>query len=145
MIKVMIQVAAGSSERYYYNEQTLEYLGTRPGNHPYPYSYGFVIGTRAEDGDCVDCYLLTKDPLKAGTIVECEPVGLLLQYEGSEIDHKILATLPGQANPLGDALLHEMRAFILAIFSEHPEMLIGVGPILPREAALQHLQETAAR
>ena len=50
MIQMMVQVAAGSCDRHNYNEKTLEYLGTRPGSQPYPYPYGFIIGTSAEDG-----------------------------------------------------------------------------------------------
>ena len=57
MIQVLIQVAAGSCKRNLYDESTLEYLETRQASRPYPYPYGFVIGTNAVDGDCVDCYL----------------------------------------------------------------------------------------
>src|SRR6266496_4181600 len=120
MIKVLIQVAAGSCDKNFYNERTLEYRETRHGSRPYPYPYGFIIGTSAADGDCVDCYLITNDTLKSGTIVECEPVGLLEQDEDGEIDHKILAAIPGQDVEVGDALLLEMQEFIYAIFAKYP-------------------------
>jgi inorganic pyrophosphatase len=139
---MLIQVTAGSSDRNIYNERTLEYLATRHGSRPYPYPYGFIVGTSAEDGDCVDCYLITSDRLTAGAIVECEPVGLLLQDEDGEIDHKILAVLPGQDAALGPELLQELQEFICAIFAVYPDMKVRVGPILPREAALQHLQNS---
>jgi inorganic pyrophosphatase len=93
----------------------------------------------------VDCYLVTKEPLTAGSIVACEPVGLLLQDEDGEIDHKILAALPGQTVEVGPALEQELREFICAIFAAHPEMKIRVGPLLPREAALEHLQKSGSR
>ena len=142
MIQVLVQVAAGSSAKNFYNERTLEYLETRHGSRPYPYPYGFIIGTNATDGDCVDCYLITSDRVSAGTIVECEPVALLLQDEDGEVDHKILAALPGQDVVLGQELLHELQDFIYAIFSKYPDMRVRVGPLLPREAALHHLQES---
>ena len=144
MIQVLIQVAAGSSDKNFYNERTLEYLETRHGSRPYPYPYGFIIGTRAADGDCVDCYLITKESLAPGTLVECEPIGLLLQDEDGEIDHKVLAAIPGQVVMLGRELLQELQEFIHAIFAQYPEMRIRVGPILPREAALHHLQESGS-
>ena len=140
MIQVLIQVVAGSCDRKLYNESTLEYLETQHGSQPYPYPYGFIVGTSAADGACVDCYLITSDKLQSGTIVECEPVGLLLQDENGEIDHKILAVLPGQDAALGQELLQELQEFIYAIFAKYPAMEIRVGPILPREAALNHLQ-----
>jgi inorganic pyrophosphatase len=141
VIKVLIQVQAGSGDRKLYNEKTLEYLETRQGARPYPYAYGFIVGTMSEDGDAVDCYVLTKGGVTAGEIVECEPVGLLEQDEDGEIDHKVLAVIPGQHVDLKDELLRELQDFIYAMFSEYPEMHVSVGPIRSREAALRHIQE----
>jgi inorganic pyrophosphatase len=141
MIQVFIQAAAGSCDKNLYNETTLEYLEMRRVSQPYPYPYGFIIGTGANDGDCVDCYLITSDKQSPGTIVECEPVGLLLQDEDGEIDHKVLAAMPGQEIAFGQELLRELQEFIYAIFAEYPDMRVRVGPILPREAALAHLQK----
>lgn len=140
MIQVLIQVEAGSHEKNFYNEKTLEYRETRRGSKPYPYPYGFIIGTSAEDGDAVDCYIITKDILKTGTIVECEPIGLLEQHEDGEIDHKVLAALPGQDIELGPELLKELQDFIYAIFARFPDAQVRVGPIQPRVAALNHIQ-----
>ncbi len=144
MIQVLIQVAAGSSDKSIYNERTLEYLETRRVSQSYPYPYGFIINTHAEDGDCVDCYLITSERLTSGTLVECEPIGLLLQDEDGEIDHKVLAAIPGQDVALGQELLRELQEFIYAIFAKYPYMQVRVGPILPREASLHHLQESVS-
>lgn len=141
MIKILIQVEAGSRDKKLYNEKTLEYQRTSRISRPYPYAYGFIIGTRAEDGDSVDCYLITKDKLNSGTIVECEPIGLLEQDEDGEVDHKVLATWPGQNVELGEELLKELRDFIYAIFAQFPEVHVSIGRILPREAALDHIQK----
>lgn len=140
MIQVLIQVAAGSSERQIYDERTLEYLETRQVSRPYPYPYGFILGTDAADGDCVDCYLISRDDVTPGAILACEPFGLLLQDEAGEVDHKVLAAIPGQEVSSGEELLRELGEFIDAIFAAYPEMRVRVGPILPREAALRHLQ-----
>lgn len=142
MIKVMIQVAAGSCEKNNYDERTLEYLETRQISRPYPYPYGFVIGTNAADGDCVDCYLITKDKVTPGAIVSCQPFGLLLQDEAGEDDHKVLASIPGQDVASKEELLRELGEFIYAVFAGYPEIQVRVGPILPREAALRHLQRS---
>lgn len=140
MIKVYIQVAAGSRISNSYNEKTLEYKESREVSRPYPYPYGFILGTNAADGDNVDCYIITRDSLKPGTIVECEPFGLLEQNEGEEVDHKILASMPGQDVEISQALLQELQEFIYALFSRYPDMNVRVGPILPREAALSHIE-----
>ena len=139
-IRVCIQVEAGSTESRRYNEKTLEYRGTRQVSRPYPYPYGFILETDAEDGDNVDCYLITHEKVTAGSIVECKPIGLLEQHEGEEIDHKILAALPGQEEVVNETLLQELQAFIYAIFARFPDINIRVGPLLPQEAALDYLR-----
>src|SRR6516164_8536086 len=115
--------------------------GTRRISQPYPYPsyphpYGFILGTSAADGDNVDCYLITNASLKASTIVECEPIGLLEQDEDGEVDHKVLAAMPGQDVEVGDELLQELRDFIHAVFTQFPDVCVHVGRMLPREAAL---------
>jgi inorganic pyrophosphatase len=139
MIRVLIQVEAGSHDKKLYNEKTLEYRETRRVSQPYPYPYGFIVGTSAEDGDAVDCYLITKDKLQAGMILECEPIGLLEQYEDDEIDHKVLAAMPGQDVEVGEELLKELQDFIYSVFAQFPDIHVRVGPIQPRQAALNHI------
>ena len=141
MIKVLIEVEAGSRDKKLYDELTLEYKETRQVSRPYPYSYGFILGTRGADGDSVDCYLITNDSPKSGAIFECQPIGLLEQDEDGEIDHKVLAALPGQEVEIGQVLLQELRDFIYAVFAQYPDVGVLVGDILPREAALHYIQE----
>ena len=142
MIRVLIQVAAGSGDRKLYDEKTLEYKDTRRGSRPYPYPYGFIVGTTTQDGDAVDCYLITQDKLTSGEIVECEPIGLLEQDEDGEMDHKVLAALPGQDVRLTDELRKELQEFIQTLFSEYPDMRVSIGPLRSREAALHHIQKS---
>ena len=139
-IKVLIQTAAGSCERRLYNEKTLEYKETRRLSCPFPYAYGFILDTTADDGGNLDCYLITREKLAPGTIVTCEPVGLLEQYEDDEVDHKILAALPGEQVALDQALHQELQDFIARLFSGDPGMRVSVGPLLPRQAAEQHIR-----
>jgi len=141
MIQVFIEAEAGSRAKNRYEEKTLEYKETGQVAQPYPYPYGFILGTHGPDGDGVDCYVITKDTLKAGTLVECEPIGFLEQNEGDEIDHKVLATLPGHKVEISEELLNELRGFIYAVFAEFPDVRVRVGDILPREAAIAYIQK----
>jgi inorganic pyrophosphatase len=139
MIRMLIEAEAGSRNKSLYNEKTLELKETRRVSQPYPYPYGFILGTSSEDSDAVDCYLITNEKLNAGVVVECEPIALLEQHEDDEIDHKVLAALPDQQMKITQELLKEIQDFIYAIFAEYPEIKIRVGPIHPREAALSHI------
>lgn len=143
MIRVLIQVSAGSSEKHLFDEKTLEHKETRQIPRPYyPYPYGFIPGTTGADGDCVDCYVITEEALRPGTIIDCEPVGLLEQRENDEIDHKVLAAMPDKHVDLSEKLLKELQDFIYAVFARFPEIQVRVGSILPREAALRYIQES---
>ena len=140
MIKVCIEAEAGSREKHRYDEKTLEHIGMGRVSQPYPYPYGFIPGTKTADGDGVDCYLITHERLTPGAIVECESMGLLEQDEDGEIDHKVLAILPGQQVEMGEVLREELRDFIYAVFAAFPDVSVQVGRILPRETALRHIQ-----
>jgi inorganic pyrophosphatase len=97
-----------------------------------------AFATLREKGLSEGCMI--NERLKPGSIVECEPIGLLEQREGQEIDHKIVAALPGQHVVLSQTRLQELQDFIYAVFAEFPDEDVRVGPILPREAALKHIQ-----
>jgi inorganic pyrophosphatase len=141
MIEVFIEAEAGSCEKGVYDEQTLSYKYSRRVNRPYPYPYGFVVGTCTDDGEAVDCYLITSKPLKAGTIAQCQPVGLLEQSEDGENDNKVLAVLPGQTVDLDVGLLDTLRNFIYGVFRAFPGTKVRVGEILPKAAAIEYIRK----
>ena len=82
----------------------------------------------------------TIERLRAGTVVACEPIGLLKQNEDGEVDHTVLAAIPGQDVEVGDKLMRELRAFIYAVFAPFSDTSVHVGRMLPCEAALHYIQ-----
>ncbi len=141
MIKVLIQAEAGSHDKIRYDEKTLTRIGEGRVSRPYPYAYGFVVATTAADGDNADCYVVGNVHVKSGTIVECEPVGLLEQEETGVPDHKVLAVVVGQEAIVPDRVLEILQDFIYGVFSDFPDESVRVGPIHSRAAALQYVRE----
>lgn len=96
-INVYIEIAKGSNFKYEFNKQTnqleLDRILTDP--HVYPYAYGFIPNTLAEDGDELDVLVITKDndttPIKNDTYIDVCIVGALLMEDEHGNDHKILA------------------------------------------------------
>lgn len=61
----------------------------------YPVNYGFIPSTRMDkarsgDGDPLDVLVLAEH-LPTGTVIELQPIGLLLLKDLGELDHKVLA------------------------------------------------------
>ena len=139
MIKVFIQNEAGSDQKHFHDEKTLEYKRTITVSRPYPFPYGFILDTTSEDGDNLDCYVITEQSLKSGMLVECEPIALLEQIEDGDEDHNVLAALPGEAPEIDQAMMDTFQEFTLHVFDHIPGKEITVGRLLPREAAEAHI------
>src|SRR5688500_13081946 len=95
-MRVLIENEAGSRLKNSYDETSLLWLKAEDVSAAYPFPYGFVVGTKAGDGDAADCFVLTARKLSSGAIIDCEAVGLLEQVEDDQVDHKVLAVLPGE-------------------------------------------------
>ncbi len=92
---VFIENPAGINIKNIYNEKTFEFIKSRPYSRATPFAYGFIIGTKSGDGDALDCFIITNQPLKSGQRVTCEPLASLEYFEDDELDHKILMRIKG--------------------------------------------------
>ena len=134
-LRIFIENEAGSRTKNLYDQRTLAYLRTVDVSLPYPYPYGFVIGTRSGDDDCVDCFVLTAKLLSTGDTVTCEPIGLLEHVEDGEIDHKVLAVPAGEHRVVDDMTVQELERFIGGVFANMPGKRMDIGPVHGRSAA----------
>ena len=57
----------------------------------YPFNYGFIPNTLADDGDPVDVLVLSSKPVVPGVIIACRPIGMLEMEDEAGIDNKIIA------------------------------------------------------
>lgn len=57
----------------------------------YPCNYGYIPHTLCGDGDAADVLVLFPQPVQAGSVVRCRPVGVLKMTDESGEDAKILA------------------------------------------------------
>lgn len=139
-MRVLIENEAGSRRKNTYDEASLAFVKAEDVSAAYPFPYGFAIGTHAGDGDAADCFVLTRRALAAGTIVDCEPAGLLEQIEDGETDHKLLALLPDETFALAEAE-PALRAFVTTVFAHVPGKTMTIGRLLGREAAEAYLRD----
>jgi inorganic pyrophosphatase len=140
-VRVFIENPAGSLVKHIYDEKTLELKGRKDVSRAYPLPYGFVLNTTAEDGDNVDCFVVTNTVLSSGQILECEAVGLMEQIEDGEIDHKILAVIPGEQASVDDAIQRQLADFARHVFDHVPGKTMQIGAFRDANAALAHLRQ----
>jgi inorganic pyrophosphatase len=144
-IRVFIENSAGSRLKHHHDEETLTLLAVEQVSGPYPFPYGFVPGTRAPDGDAVDCFVITARPLQTGDQVVCEPFALMEQTEAGVVDHNLLAVLPGEAAPNLEVLAPVLTGALERLFAGMPGREVRVGRFLAVGEAIAYLEACSPR
>ena len=89
----VVEITKGSKMKYELDKETgllvldrILYTSTH-----YPANYGFIPRTLAEDGDPMDVLVLSSEPLLAGSLVRCYPIGVIIMNDGGSMDEKVIA------------------------------------------------------
>ena len=100
-VNVYIEIPDGSSVKYELDKESGLLFADRfvHGALFYPINYGFIPGTDAEDGDCVDVLVIASYALHPGTVVKCRILGLLEMEDEEGIDTKIIAVPTVKIDP----------------------------------------------
>ena len=87
IIRVVIETPKGSRNKYAFDaeQKVFELKKVLPAGMAFPYDFGFVPSTRAEDGDPVDVLVLMDEPAFTGCVLGCRLVGII---EGEQGDKK---------------------------------------------------------
>jgi inorganic pyrophosphatase len=85
-VDVIIETPKGSRNKIKYEPSTRKFKLSKvmPEGMIFPYDFGFVPSTKAEDGDPLDVLVLTDDPLFPGCLVECTVIGALKAEQKEE-------------------------------------------------------------
>ena len=100
-INVFVEIPQGSSVKYELDKDSGaifvdRFLYTAMA---YPFNYGFIPNTKAEDGDAMDVMLISSMPVVSGSVVPARPIGILEMEDEAGIDHKILAVPTEKIDP----------------------------------------------
>jgi inorganic pyrophosphatase len=139
-MRVLIENEAGLRIKNTYDERTLRLVGTAEVSAAYPFAYGFVIGTRAGDGDAADCFVISERKLASGATVDCEPLALLEQIEDGEIDHKLITVPRGETAVIDESIVGAIRQFAANVFSHVAGKRMVIGRLLDKRAAEDYLR-----
>lgn len=88
-----IEIPAGSSVKYEVDEETGRLVADRFlfTSEVYPANYGFIMGSKAQDGDPADVLVISSQPVIPGCVIKGHVIGMLEMEDEEGIDHKFVA------------------------------------------------------
>jgi inorganic pyrophosphatase len=97
IVNVVVEIPKGSHHKFEYDEKWDVIKLDRVLHSPvyYPTDYGFIPGTRSEDGDHLDALVLISEPVFPGCVVPVKVVGVMYMIDQKEKDEKIIAVATG--------------------------------------------------
>jgi len=92
VLNVLIEIPAGSKNKYEFDKELGAFALDRVlySAVQYPYDYGFIPNTLADDGDPLDGLVMMDQPTFPGCIIPARPLGMLLMIDGGDRDEKLL-------------------------------------------------------
>lgn len=100
-INVVIEIPQNSNVKYEIDKDSGAVFVDRIlyGAMVFPFNYGFIPHTSAEDGDPVDVLVLSSSSFAPGSVVPARVIGMLEMEDEAGIDTKILAVPEKKIDP----------------------------------------------
>lgn len=156
-ILVFIENPKGSHQKFEFDEKlkAIKLDRTLYGPNHFPFEYGFIKGTKGQDGDPLDCVLFSSFPTFPGCLVEARPIGLLEMEDENGIDTKIL-TVPTEKidprfkdiqdiNDLSEHTKKEIKDFFETYKKLEPNKWVKLGKFEGKEKAEKTIKEAIER
>lgn len=92
LVNVLIEITAGSKNKYEFDKDMGCFALDRVlyASVQYPYDYGFIPNTLADDGDPLDGMVIMDQPTFPGCVITARPLGMLIMIDGGDLDEKLL-------------------------------------------------------
>ncbi|HEY9703834.1 MAG TPA: inorganic diphosphatase [Allocoleopsis sp.] len=92
LINVLIEIIAGSKNKYEFDKDMNAFALDRVlfSSVQYPFDYGFVPNTLADDGDPLDGMVIMDQPTFPGCVIAARPICMLEMIDGGDRDEKII-------------------------------------------------------
>ena len=120
LIKVLIEISGCNKNKYEFDKDLNAFALDRVlvSSVQYPYDYGFVPNTLADDGDPLDGMVLMDEPTFPGCVIAARPIGMLEMIDGGDRDEKILCVPDKDPRYVGVKTLDDVAPHRLDEISE---------------------------
>src|SRR6201987_2793004 len=87
-IQVIIETPKGSRNKFAFDpeQEVFALAKVLPAGMVFPYDFGFIPSTKAEDGDPTDVLVLMDEPGFPGVLVKCRVIGIIEGEQGATKD-----------------------------------------------------------
>lgn len=150
IVQAVIDTPMGSRAKYKYDEKERLFRLSKllPLGAHFPYNFGFIPSTSAEDGDALDVLILMDEPAALGTVAPVKLVGVLKGEQtekGKTVrNDRLLAVLSTQYNPpeidsieeIDKHRLEEIEYFFISYNKMHKRKYKPIGRGNAREAEI---------
>jgi inorganic pyrophosphatase len=137
VIRVIIETAKGSRNKFSYDEKlhVFRLKKVLPEGMSFPYDFGFVPSTLAEDGDPLDAVVLMDEAGCTGALVDCRVIGAIQGEQTSKDEPKpvrndrlLAVAIPSHTHSdlkdiaeLNGTLLRELESFFVNYHQQYGE------------------------
>ena len=92
LVNLIVEIPAGSRNKYEYLAEvgTMALDRVLHSSVRYPFDYGFIPNTLAEDGAPLDAMVIMEEPTFAGCLIKARPIGVLDMHDSGAYDGKVL-------------------------------------------------------
>lgn len=89
-VNVIIETPKGCRNKYHYEHDldVFRLKKTLPIGFAFPFDFGFVPNTQAEDGDPLDVIVIADEPAYPGCLVQCRIIGAIAAEQKEKDGHK---------------------------------------------------------
>lgn len=103
-MKAVIEIPKDSLYKYELDKESGKLKVDRVLPIPVPYNYGYIPGTMSGDGDPLDVFVISVQPINPLTEVEIVPFGIIRGEDAGLEDDKVLAYIKGDKSTDSSAL-----------------------------------------
>lgn len=156
-VNVFVEIPKDSNIKYELDKETGAIMVDRflHTAMSYPFNYGFMPGTLAEDGDPTDILVLSDYTVVPGVVIPAQVIGMLEMEDEEGIDTKILAVPTKKVDPLygefqditdvPEAIKNKIKHFFENYKTLEPGKWVKVKEWKPKTDALADIEKSLAR
>lgn len=149
-IKVYVEIEKLSNIKYEYDKDKKELVVDRILNEPfvYPFAYGFIPNTIADDQDELDALIITDKEIKNDTYYDVYIIGTLVMEDEKGMDEKILTVFEEDYETIKDisdisnSIKDEIHYFFSNYKKNSPGKWSNVIGFINKELSIQLYQKS---